>query len=37
MQMPLDQLAELLFENLRGISSAHHAGADADRDITRRI
>lgn len=36
MQMPLDQLAELLLPISRGDFSAHHAGADADRDITRR-
>ena len=31
MQMPLDQLAELLLPISRGDFSAHHAGADADR------
>ncbi|EIY4088395.1 excinuclease ABC subunit UvrA [Escherichia coli] len=36
MQMPLDQLAELLLPISRGGFSTHHAGADTDRDITRR-
>ncbi|MDM2974087.1 excinuclease ABC subunit UvrA [Citrobacter sp. CK198] len=36
MQMPLDQLAELLLPISRGDFSAHHAGADADGEITRR-
>ncbi|HEJ7121863.1 excinuclease ABC subunit A [Serratia marcescens] len=36
MQMPLDQLRELLLPISRGDSSAHHADADVDRDIRRR-